>query len=232
VKKRDGIDFVEEQYQPLLDIVNQSGLTKLGIMTNQVWRDDPKRLTFVLSRYKFVSKMLDGCTDVLELGCGDAWASRIVRQTVRKLTVSDFDPIFVDLIKDGEEEPYPIEAIVHDMVVSPTKDAYDGIYAIDVLEHVALSDEDKFLSNIVSSLKHSGTVILGIPSLESQFYASPASKEGHVNCKTGNDFRDCLARYFHNVFIFSMNDEVVHTGFDKMAHYLFGMCCSPKASAD
>ena len=29
-----------------------------------------------------------------------------------------------------------------------------------------------------------------------------------------------MVRYFHDVFIFSMNDEVVHTGYHKMAHYL------------
>jgi hypothetical protein len=32
-----------------------------------------------------------------------------------------------------------------------------------------------------------------------------------------------MTRYFQNVFVFSMNDEVVHTGFSPMAHYLFAM---------
>ena len=36
--------------------------------------------------------------------------------------------------------------------------------------------------------------------------------------------------YLFYVFIFSMNDEVVHTGFTKMAHYLLGLCCSPKGN--
>jgi len=43
-------------------------------MTNQVWEDDPRRLTFLLARYKFVSKMLSGKKFVGELGCGDAFA--------------------------------------------------------------------------------------------------------------------------------------------------------------
>jgi len=30
------------------------------------------------------------------------------------------------------------------------------------------------------------------------------------------------------VFSFSMNDEVVHTGFEKMAHYLFVICCGAR----
>mgnify|MGYP007028595943 CR=1 FL=1 len=35
-------------------------------------------------------------------------------------------------------------------------------------------------------------------------------------------------RFFDNVFLFSMNDEVVHTGFTPMAHYLFALCVGPK----
>ena len=33
-----------------------------------------------------------------------------------------------------------------------------------------------------------------------------------------------MLRHFHEVFIFSMNDEVVHTGFYPLAHYLFALC--------
>jgi len=65
---------------------------------------------------------------------------------------------------------------------------------------------------------------VGMPSLESQAHASPQSKEGHVNCKTGKDLKRLMQDYFHNVFLFSMNDEVVHTGFYPMAHYLIAVC--------
>ena len=65
--------------------------------------------------------------------------------------------------------------------------------------------------------------IIGMPSLESQAYASPASKAGHVNCKSMPELRELMLRYFHNVFMFSMNDEVVHTGHHKMAHYLWAV---------
>lgn len=30
-----------------------------------------------------------------------------------------------------------------------------------------------------------------------------------------------METYFHHVFMVSMNDEVVHTGFGAMAHYIF-----------
>ena len=57
----------------------------------------------------------------------------------------------------------------------------------------------------------------------------PPSKAGHVNCKTGDQLRALMKQHFHNVFLFSMNDEVVHTGYSPMAHYLFAMCVQKKA---
>ena len=65
-----------------------------------------------------------------------------------------------------------------------------------------------------------------MPSLESQIYASPASKEGHVNCQSKKQLKRTLLKYFSTVFMFSMNDEVMHTGFAPMSHYLMAVCVS------
>jgi 2-polyprenyl-3-methyl-5-hydroxy-6-metoxy-1,4-benzoquinol methylase len=217
----------EPQYQFLIDIREQKGLSRLGVMANQVWHDDPRRLAFTLARYKFVAKMMSGRTHVVEIGCADAFASRIVLQEVQKLTVIDFDPVFIQDVESRMDRDWPLEAHVHDMVAAPFAGQFDGAYALDVLEHIKPSDEDTFLANIASSLTENAVGVFGMPSLESQTYASPGSKMGHVNCKSGNDFKATLARHFKNIFIFSMNDEVVHTGFYPMAHYLLALCVSP-----
>jgi hypothetical protein len=81
----------------------------------------------------------------------------------------------------------------------------------------------------VASLPPQGVLIVGTPSLQSQQYASLASREGHVNCKDAPALRELLGGFFHHVFLFSMNDEVVHTGFHPMANYLLALCCSAKA---
>ena len=87
--------------------------------------------------------------------------------------------------------------------------------------------EENFMENILGSLDDNGTLIIGMPSLESQDYASIQSKIGHINCKSGDELKTFCKNYFHNVFIFSMNDEVVHTGFTPMAHYLLALCTNP-----
>lgn len=219
----------ETQYNKLLEYEELHGLQTLGLMANQCWEDDPRRFIFMLSRYKFVSKMLSGYKNVLEVGCGDAFASRVVSQEVKALTVSDFDPIFIDDIASrNKNTKWKQNAICNDFVKQPLKNKFDGIYSLDVLEHINKNQEKKFVSNVVKSVSDDGVLIFGMPTLESQIYASELSKIGHVNCKTAPDLKKLMLNYFNTVFIFSMNDEVVHTGFHKMAHYIFAVCSNKK----
>ncbi|MCE7527848.1 bifunctional 2-polyprenyl-6-hydroxyphenol methylase/3-demethylubiquinol 3-O-methyltransferase UbiG [Polynucleobacter sp. IMCC 30228] len=218
----------EKQYTVMLDYRDKQGLESLGLMTSQAWYDDPKRLTFTLARYKFAAKMLAGSKNVLEVGCADAFATRIVKQEVEKLTAIDFDPLFVEDTLARMGDKWAFDCLVHDMLKGPIKDQFDGIYALDVLEHILPANESLFLGNIVSSLSENGVLVIGMPSLESQDYASPMSKEGHVNCKSMPDLKSTMQKYFNNVFMFSMNDEVIHTGYYKMAHYLFAIGCNKK----
>lgn len=219
---------VEPQYNDCLEVSKEHGFAELGIMSNQVWHDDPRRLVFMLSRYKFVSKMLTGKGSVAELGCGDAFGSRIVKQEVAKLDVYDIDPLFVDDILRRQNDKWPMTPRIHDILTGPLPDKYDAVYSLDVVEHIPAEYEHTYVRNIKNSLNEHGVFIVGAPTLESQTYASPQSKIGHINCKNGKDFRRLFEQHFSNVFIFSMNDEVVHTGFSPMAHYAFAICCGVK----
>lgn len=218
----------DQANQVVLDIRDEIGVARLGLMNNQVWHDDPRRLLFTLARYKFVSKMLSSRSSVLEIACGDAFAARIVKQDVGELTVVDFDPLFIDDANERMTDRWRFTARVHDMFAGPVDGTFDAIYSLDFLEHIPREREDEVIDNMKSSLTEHGVMILGMPSLESQTHASPPSKAGHINCKSGADFKAVMEAHFHNVFMFSMNDEVVHTGFFPMAHYLFALCCSKK----
>jgi cyclopropane fatty-acyl-phospholipid synthase-like methyltransferase len=220
----------ERQYQEQVTLRDTKGMTPLGLVTNQVWHDDPRRLLFVLARYKFVSKMLSGRSRVLEVGCGDAFGTRIVLQEVGAICAVDFDPVFVRDANDRMESEWKFECKTHDMLSGPVEGEFDAAYSLDVIEHIPREDEDRFVANLARSLSAHGALIVGSPSIQSQAYASPPSKEGHVNCKDHAELKELLQRFFHNVFIFSMNDEVVHTGYYKMAHYLFALCTGKKGA--
>ena len=213
----------EPQYQCQVDYRGKYGLTTLGLVTNQLWHDDPRHLCFLLSRYKFVAKMLSGKNKVLEVGCGDAFGTRLVLQEVGELLAVDFDPVYVRDVNSRMDEKWKFECKAHDFTESHLEEQFDAAYSIDVLEHIPQEREHDFIRNIVKCLTPDGVLILGMPSLASQAHASSYSKEGHVNCKDHKLLEDLMLKYFHNVFIFSMNDEVVHTGFYPMAHYLWAL---------
>ncbi|MEW6368782.1 MAG: class I SAM-dependent methyltransferase [Acidobacteriota bacterium] len=223
---------VEAQYQHHLLIRKRHGTARLGIEKNGSWHDDPRRLVFVLSRYKFVARMLSGRDRVLEIGCGDAWPARIVLQEVKSLHAVDIDPVFIRDAEERMDPRWPFTVAVHDMLTGPVLPPFDAAYCLDVIEHIAPENERSFLQNAVDSLRDTGVLIIGTPSLQSQRHASRLSKIGHVNCKDAHDLRSTMEKFFHSVFIFSMNDEVVHTGFPMMAHYYFALCAHKKRRVD
>lgn len=212
----------DKQYSYLVEKKDIEGFETLGLMSNGCWDNDPRRFAFYLSRYKFVSKILEGKKNVLEIGCGDAWASRIVCQSVKNLTVSDFDSVFIEDAKSRFSEKWPFNYKIYDFTKNSYEENYDGVYLLDVFEHINPEKEDIFIKNIKNSMTNDSVLIIGIPSLESQDLIPVEKRDiGHVNCKSGIDFKDFMLKHFHNSFLFSMNDEVVHTGHFKMAHYLF-----------
>ena len=216
---------VEPQYDVVLRARDKHGISEFGLMANESWNEDPKRTLFTLARYKFVAKLLEGRGSALEVGCADAFATRLVQQSVRAVTAVDFDPLFIADVQRRQNPNWKLTSFVHDMLSGPVPGPFDAVYALDVLEHIDPASEDRFVSNAIASLAPHGVAIFGMPSLESQSHASPQSKAGHVNCKSGKDFKAFMQRYFHTVFVFSMNDEVVHTGFYPMAHYLLAVGC-------
>ena len=229
---KDKPETKEPQYGIIFDVIEKHGVSKLGLMINESWNQDPKRTLFTLARYKFVARMLAGQQSVLEVGCADAFGTRLVQQTVGKVTAVDFDPVFIDDVRARLDPTWPLECFVHDLLEGPVPGRFDAIYSLDVLEHIHPDKEAQFITHMLQSLYENGIMIVGMPSLESQAYASPQSKSGHVNCKSGDDLKTLLKRYFHNVFLFSMNDETVHTGFYPMAHYLIALCCGKKPGED
>jgi hypothetical protein len=100
---------------------------------------------------------------------------------------------------------------------------FDLICMFDVIEHIPQDKELMFVKNIVSSLTDDAVLIMGTPNITANEYASPGSKEGHINLKSAETLKKLMLDSFHNVFIFSMNDEVVHTGFPEMCHYIIAL---------
>ena len=222
---------IKETYLASVDFSNISEMT-LGKNTTKILLTDPKLLGFMLARHKFVSKMLTGRRKVLEIGCQEGFDSMVVAQTVDELHSIDF---YLNHIRSCQRRLEPLLDNVKfygaDILDGPILDDFDAVFALDVLEHIEKTSEDQFMRNVIESMTAKGTLILGMPSLESQVYASAASKIGHVNCKNGDELSKFCKKHYDNVFCFGMNDETLHTGFASMSHYLFAVCVSPRVQS-
>lgn len=194
----------------------------LGPYTTHIWNDDPKHLGFLLARYKFISKMLEGKDRVVEIGVGDGFGIPVVAQTVNHIHGIDWEPLLLeDNIKRLANIHFTMECI--DITETPPKGIFDGAYSLDVIEHVPREREHLYFANICSCLKSDGVFIMGTPNETSSRYASKGSSKGHINLLSHQRMRELMSCYFKNVFMFSMNDEVVHVGYGPMAHYLISI---------
>jgi len=198
----------------------------LGPIYSDSWLRDPKHLVFALARYKFVAKMLVGYSAVAEVGAGDGFGAKLVRAEADKYRSGNpFRPS--PSLRCFDISPLDDSIERYDVMSGPIPDkmGFDAIYAIDIFEHV--NSSATFFMNLSQSLRPHGLLIVGTPSLEGQAYASEPSRKLHVNCMSGEELRKEARCFFRHVFMFSMNDEVVHTGFLPMAHYLWAVCAEP-----
>ena len=162
--------------------------------------------------------MLEGKVSVLEVGCGDAFFSRVVGQHVGTLCVVDLNGDYIASahLNNPENNEWGVIPYCWDILKGPTEEIFDAVYCLDLFEHIL--EEDLLLGNLA---KCAPVCIVGTPSLGSQEFASEISRLEHVNCKTKEGLRRVMKRHFKEVFMFGMNDETLHTGM--MPAYLFAL---------
>ncbi|MDX2224353.1 MAG: class I SAM-dependent methyltransferase [Rhodospirillaceae bacterium] len=212
-----------DAYAPV-SAANRSANVTLGKNTSAILLNDPKLIGFTIAKHKFVGKMLNGRNRVLEIGCMDGLGSAIVCKFVGHLTSIDY---YREHIEQAQAHIGPHLANVTFKgadILDGGFFGFDAGFALDVLEHIDPAQEDEFLRQVCAALVPDGIFIVGMPSVESQVHASEANRRAHINCQSADQLTATLSRYFRNVFSFGMNDEVIHTGFGPMSHYLLKVC--------
>lgn len=218
----------KKAYVPVNAFLKKTRRFVLGQNTGSILQTDPKIILFTLSKYKFASKLFAGFEKVLDLGCMEGLGSLLLTKTCKKVIGLDFYKKHVKNAKTMLKNEKKISFVGTDFLEYKRTDEFDGVVCFDVLEHIDQSQEKKFLTNCCCCLKKHGSLLIGFPSIESQIYASPYNKNSHINCKTQAQGLELLKKFFYNVYPFSMNDEIIHTGFAKMSHYFIFLCTSKK----
>jgi 2-polyprenyl-3-methyl-5-hydroxy-6-metoxy-1,4-benzoquinol methylase len=190
--------------------------------------NQPRHLLFTLARYKFAAKLLpqNRNIDVLELGCNEGLGTMMLAERGHRVTAVDLDQ---DAIAHAQKTlAKPNVKFIQSDFLGKSFGKHDAAVSLDVIEHIPKEYEESYMKTIVSNLGPAGFCIVGTPNDTASPYASPASQIGHVNMFTGERLNELVSKHFNNVFIFGMNDEVMHTGFYPMCHYLFALGCGKK----
>lgn len=205
----------------------------LGPHTSFEYNNSRRAILFTMSRYKFAMKMLGGGISeekksILDLGCSDGFGTYYVAEFAEKVLGVDFDEEAIDYAisnpgKNGGNIEFRKENFL-----DKTYGEFDGIVSFDVIEHIYPENVDTYMRTVINNLKDTGTFIVGTPSLETQKYSKENISGAHVNVYRGEDFYKMLNMYFNNVYLFTQNDEIIHTGHLRMANYLIAVCSYKK----
>lgn len=197
----------------------------LGRVSATDYAVDPRRLGFVLARYKFAAKVLSGAGNVLEIGCGGGFGTAVVAQEVERITAIDINPERIET-RSTNPQLDQVDFCCEDILETPKReDCFDAAFSLDVIEHIEPEKEGRFYRNALTMLKAKSTLIIGTPNKTADAFHKG---DDHINLKTHDQLHADLAEYFEYVLMFGMNDEVLHTGFGPMCHYLFAVGLHPK----
>ena len=167
--------------------------------------------------------------DVLELGCGEGLGTVVLAEGGHRVTAIDFDE---DAIAHASRALAPTGIrFVHDAFLGKRYGAFDAVASLDVIEHIPPTDEREYIDTVARNLAPHGFCVIGTPNITANQYASKGSQIGHVNLFDAARLTALMETVFHRVFVFGMNDEVVHTGFAPMTHYLMAVGCDQRAAS-
>jgi 2-polyprenyl-3-methyl-5-hydroxy-6-metoxy-1,4-benzoquinol methylase len=198
-----------------------------GKYVSHWFRRSPRRMLYALAYYRFAASLIGSGKKVLDIGCSEGVGTWLLAKECGYAMGVDFDDEAIASAKQnyhGSE----IEFYADDFLRLEVKGGWDAVVNFDVIEHIEPAEAGEFLQGMSNHLKPDGIAIIGTPSEISQQFALPISKRGHVNIYTAERLESEMKQYFSNVFLFSANDEVVHTGFASLAHYFFAVGCKKR----
>lgn len=200
----------------------------LGPWSSYSLVNDPRHLAFVLARYKFCAKMLDGKDFAIEIGCGDGLGIPLIAQAVKHLLCIDWDERNLEGCAKRLSHLKNVSFKKLDLNDTTLSLEADAVFSVDVIEHVEPKNEDFFMKNICTLMKPDSVLITGTPNIYAKQYASKNSELLHINLKGPKELKALTSRYFKYEFSFGMNDEVLHTGYGPMCHYLWSIGAGKK----
>ena len=187
---------------------------------------NPLMATVKLARYKFVSKMLDKNDYVVDVGCGGGLSTFYYSNFCRKAVGIDNDARRIKEWKEFKNKKLDFVNL-NALDISKLNFDVNCIINVDFIEHITKRYYFyKKLQKISTKSKNrrNKMLIIGTPSYYSKKYRAKHNLLHHKHEYKPDELYEICAKNFSRVFKFTMNDELVHTGFDKLGWFFFLIC--------
>lgn len=213
------------RWRPVKEIMGHHKVF-LGQLLSYQLSNSPRRVLHSMSYYKFAAKMIGPGKQVLDVGCGEGLGTWLLAVECGQAKGIDIDRELIEVGETNWEGPRVSFKCADFLSVKEKQ--WDAVVSFDVIEHILPENAHRFFKKVTDCLVDNGITIIGTPNIASHQYASNITKAGHVNLYSGDRLEKEMRRYFSHVFMFGANDEVVHTGFLPMAHYLIAIGCKKR----
>ncbi len=189
------------------------------------YREAPLDFFILLARYKFAARLLEKHHRVIDAGSGSGVGAAFLSKFCKHVTAIDFDE---ELLLHNQKEYAQIKNLSFKKLdllsSSPKLEKFDALVSLDVIEHFNYNDIHTVVKNYTRLINPGGFAIIGTPNAYSKPFASKRRLDTHIHEFEPDEYKNFLSKYFKNVFLFSMTDEVVSLSFPKMAWYLMALC--------
>jgi len=190
-------------------------------------RDNLLQFLIRLARYKFIARQLRPSDEVLEIGCGSGLGAIFLAQHACHVTGLDLKEYEIEeAARLNRRDNLTFE--VADFFTWSTDKKYNVIVLLDVIEHLDPDRGRQMIEHTTRFLKPEGFLALGTPSRYSYEYQSAFSQAAHICLYDQTELLNLVESYYNRALAFSMNDELVHTGFAKLAWYYFVLAFGPR----
>jgi len=221
------IDKERSRWEPVKELMDTAEPVTFGKHISYWFRNTPRRALHSVTYYKFASRMIGTGKSVLDIGCGEGLGTWLLAKECGNATGIDLDSEAISAAQNNWNDK-AISFVHEDFITGSITSTFDAVVNFDVIEHIQPDNIGAFINKVCSVLPSNGIFIAGTPNYYSQQYASEITKAGHVNVYTPEALEEQMRAWFRHVFIFSANDEMVHTGYSKLAHYLIALCCNKR----
>jgi predicted TPR repeat methyltransferase len=208
-------------------MMNQHPEITFGRYVSYWYHKTPRRILHSIAYYKFAAKLIGKEKRVLDIGCNEGLGTWVLAKECGFAKGVDFDHQAIETARANYAYPN-IEFSEQNILEDDSVDRYDAIVNFDVIEHIYPENVESFMQALKGKLSQSGLAIIGTPSLISQQFASEIAKKGHVNVYSPERLEEMMRKHFDFVFMFAANDEIVHTGYLPLAHYLIVIGCGKR----